>query len=170
MGDGAAAVVVTSDKVGESKMIKSQFATYSEGFEFAKIPGGGIANHFSDEDFNPKSICFQMNGRNLLKISSQTIPPFLKEFFAEIDYDLESLDAIVPHQASKTGLMVFEHLYDFKPGTIQRTLSKYGNCIAASIPLTICDSIENGSIKRGDSVLLCGTSAGFSLGAILIKY
>ena len=29
--------------------------------------------------------------------------------------------------------------------------------------------IENGIIKKGNTVLLCGTAAGFSIGGILIK-
>ena len=50
------------------------------------------------------------------------------------------------------------------------TLHKYGNCVAASIPLTLIDAIESGEVKRGDICLLFGTSAGFAIGAVLLKY
>ena len=51
-----------------------------------------------------------------------------------------------------------------------KTIHKYGNCIGVSIPLILRDGIENGKIKCGDKVLLCGISAGVSFGAILLIY
>ena len=53
---------------------------------------------------------------------------------------------------------------------MKETLHKYGNCIAASIPLTFIDAVEKNEIKRGDICLLSGTSAGFSIGSVLLKY
>jgi 3-oxoacyl-[acyl-carrier-protein] synthase-3 len=53
---------------------------------------------------------------------------------------------------------------------VKETLAKYGNCISASIPLTFMDAVEKGEIKRGDICFLSGTSAGFSIGGVLLKY
>ena len=45
-----------------------------------------------------------------------------------------------------------------------------GNTVSASIPLALMDAIEKGLVQRGDKVLLLGTSAGLTLGAILFEY
>jgi 3-oxoacyl-[acyl-carrier-protein] synthase-3 len=50
-----------------------------------------------------------------------------------------------------------------------QNIAQKGNCIAASIPTIFCDNYENGTIKRGDTVFLTGTAAGFSIGGILIR-
>jgi 3-oxoacyl-[acyl-carrier-protein] synthase-3 len=57
-----------------------------------------------------------------------------------------------------------------KKGQVKENLATHGNCIAASIPLVLFDSVAKGEIKRGDTCLLIGTSAGFSIGALLLKY
>jgi 3-oxoacyl-[acyl-carrier-protein] synthase-3 len=79
------------------------------------------------------------------------------------------IDWVIPHQASAVALDSLG-LFSWPENQIVKTLSKYGNTIAASIPLTLCEGIDNGTIKRGDKILLCGTSAGISIGAALITY
>jgi 3-oxoacyl-[acyl-carrier-protein] synthase-3 len=68
------------------------------------------------------------------------------------------------------GLFLFEKIYPEFKGKIANNLSTHGNCIAASIPMALYDSIEEGKIKRGDIVVLAGTSAGFSIGGLILKY
>ena len=93
----------------------------------------------------------------------------MDNFFQNLDMKLEDIDFIIPHQASKMGVFLFEQLYDFKAGQVLKNLAEKGNCIAASIPTVFCENYENGTIKKGDTVLLTGTAAGFSIGGILIK-
>lgn len=49
-------------------------------------------------------------------------------------------------------------------------IEDHGNMIAASIPLALHEAIKQERIKRGDKVLLIGTSAGLSLGGIIFEY
>ena len=94
----------------------------------------------------------------------------MDSFFEELPIGLEDVKVIIPHQASKMGIHIFKSLYKLKEGQVKESLTNYGNCIAASIPLTFAKNIESGEIKRGDTCFLCGTSAGFAIGGILIKY
>ena len=66
---------------------------------------------------------------------------------------------------------MFESMFSFqeKGITVPSTLADFGNCIAASLPLTLAHSLENGSIKKGHKCLLVGTSAGFAIGSVLIQ-
>jgi 3-oxoacyl-[acyl-carrier-protein] synthase-3 len=49
-------------------------------------------------------------------------------------------------------------------------LAQHGNMIAASIPLALHLALEQGRIRRGDKVMLLGTSAGMSLGMLVFEY
>ena len=169
-GDAAIAAIVTATDTGDSVFVKGAQKTYSEGVYHTLIEGGGARYHFSEKSYDPDFHSFRMNGKPLLRMAKAKIPEFMDEFFSDIPYSLETLDAIVPHQASKTGMAIFESQYKFLNGTVKKTLSTHGNCIAASIPLTLYEAIEKGEVKRGDSCFLCGTSAGFSIGGVLIKY
>jgi len=169
-GDGAAAAVIEYDENSDSAYIKGEQVTYSDGAYYTVVEGGGNKNCFQDNPYNKEFYSFKMQGKHLLKMGKKRIPEFIDSFFSEINSSIESIDVIIPHQASKVGLKIFGSLYDIEPSKIKGTLHKYGNCIAASIPLTLMEAVELGDIKRGDSCLLIGTSAGFSIGAVLIKY
>ncbi len=169
-GDAAVAVLVSYDESLKSHYIKGGQKTYSEGVHEAMIEGGGNKNFFKEYSYSPELHSFKMNGRQLLRLAHQKIPDFMAWFFKDSGYLLSDLDAIIPHQASKTGNAVFSQLYDLEPGVIKSNLADRGNCIAASIPLALMEAIAIGEIKRGDVCLISGTSAGFSIGGVLFKY
>jgi 3-oxoacyl-[acyl-carrier-protein] synthase-3 len=169
-GDAAVAVVLEYNEQKGSRFIKAGQRTYSEGVFDTIIKGGGNKYFFKDHPYNRKLHSFSMNGKNLLRLAMCKIPDFMNWFFDELDFDLCDTDAIIPHQASKTGLGMFKKMYGLSDSQVKESLSYNGNCIAASIPLTFCQAIANKEIRRGDICLLTGTSAGFSIGAVLIKY
>jgi 3-oxoacyl-[acyl-carrier-protein] synthase-3 len=46
----------------------------------------------------------------------------------------------------------------------------HGNTIAASIPMGLHEAIQQQKIRRGDRLMLLGTSAGFSMGGMILDY
>ena len=169
-GDGAAAAIVKYDTNSDSLFIKGTQKTYSEGAYLTIIEGGGNVNFFKDHAYNQEMHSFKMEGKKLLRLAKMKIPIFMTEFFKDLPIKLEEIDAIIPHQGSKMGIHLFEKMHKLKEDQVKKSLSKYGNCIAASIPLTLSDCIDSGNIKRGYLCFLSGTSAGFSIGGVLIIY
>jgi 3-oxoacyl-[acyl-carrier-protein] synthase-3 len=98
------------------------------------------------------------------------VPPFLQHVLSSLDWRPESIDAVVPHQASAPGVELLISRCGFRRDQIVSNLATRGNCIAASIPIALSEAVESGRIQRGDRVLLCGTGAGLSLGAVGITY
>lgn len=169
-GDGAVAFVISHDPKGESGIIKSKVSTYSEGVFHTIIKGGGNVLHFKDTLYDEKLFSFQMKGIKMLKLAKREMPNFMKDFLKDSELTLPSFDVIVPHQASKTGIQLFKKMFDIKENQIVENIETHGNCIAASIPFLLHDTIEKNLLKRGQTCLLFGTSAGFSIGALAFKY
>ena len=169
-GDAAAAVIISCNKPGKSGSIKYAMRTYSEGAMNTIIKGGGNKHFFKDHPYDPELHSFSMDGKQLLRLAKKRIPEFMEGFFGGLPFGIEDVDHILPHQASKAGLMAFTSLYNFKEGQVEHNLECRGNCIAASIPSMFCEGVLDGRIREGDLCLLCGTSAGFSIGANLIRY
>ena len=169
-GDGAAAIILSFDSDNKSSYIKGSTKTYSEGVFDTIIKGGGVKYYFKDHSYDPELHSFQMNGRKLLKLAKREMNNFTVDFFNDIDYSMDDVDIVVPHQASKIGLELFKKMYSIDAGKIMSNIESHGNCIAASIPLIIHQSIHQNKLKRGDLCLLIGTSAGFSIGASLFRY
>jgi len=169
-GDGAGAAVVSYDPGSESRVIKWVQNTYSEGAYHAIIEGGGVVNFIDEHPYNEELHSFKMNGKNLLRMAKKILPEFIDNFFLDLEVDLLDSSIIIPHQASKMGLHIFNQMYPFKENQLKQALETHGNCIAASIPMTLADCIERNEIQRGDTCFMIGTSAGFSIGGLLIKY
>jgi 3-oxoacyl-[acyl-carrier-protein] synthase-3 len=169
-GDAAAAAVVTYAPNTKSLYIKGEQKNYIEGVFDTIIEGGGNAKFFSDYKYDQELHSFKMNGKNLLRLAKKKVPLFMQSFFEKLPLTIHDVPIIIPHQASKMGLSMFKSMFKFKEGQVKETIKTHGNCIAASIPLTLALCIEKGDVKRGDLCLLCGTSAGFSIGAQLIKF
>ncbi|MFT5156573.1 MAG: 3-oxoacyl-[acyl-carrier-protein] synthase-3 [Bacteroidia bacterium] len=169
-GDAAVAAIVEYDESGGSFFIKGGSKTYSKGVFDTIIKGGGNEYHIREHPFSHKLHSFQMNGFNLLRLAKKKLPEFTTWFFEGLETTFTEVDVIIPHQGSKLGLSMVNSLYQFKEGQFKDHLADYGNCISASIPLLLHNEIESGNIRRGDSCILIGTSAGFSIGAVLIIY
>ena len=169
-GDAAAAVIVSYDETGESGAFKYALRTYAQGAMNTIIRGGGNQYFFRDHPYDPVLHSFSMDGMKLLRLAKAKIPEFMNFFFRDLPWGLEEIDWILPHQASKAGLMVFRSLYDLDDAQVCSNLEMQGNCIAASIPSLLVDIIRSGDLQEGQTCLLSGTSAGFSIGGILIRY
>ena len=49
-------------------------------------------------------------------------------------------------------------------------IERFGNTTAATIPLALDDAITDGRLKKGDRVLLTSVGAGFTIGAVLLRW
>lgn len=164
-GDAAVAFVLSA---GDQMTLKhTKFRTFSKGVYDTIIQGGGNRHHFKYNAYDPEVFSFKMNGRKLLMLAMKYLPGFMDEFLAESGVDWAEIDACILHQASKAGLQLFTSAFPVHEHQIElpSTLATHGNCIAASLPLTLMHYLE--TVKPGESstCILVGTSAGFAIGA-----
>jgi 3-oxoacyl-[acyl-carrier-protein] synthase-3 len=53
---------------------------------------------------------------------------------------------------------------------IMVNIERYGNTTAGTIPLGLRDAVEQGRLKKGDLVLLVAVGAGYTAGAVLLRW
>ncbi len=165
-GDAAVAAVITPQGESESRIGHMLFETHSSGAEFAQFTGAGTRHHPNDPATRPEMNMFEMQGRKIFKMARHLAPPFIDRFMHEAGMSREEYDAVVPHQASKKGVEAISSAFGFRAEQVISNLAVRGNCVAASIPLALAEAVSAGRISRGDRVLLLGTGAGLTLGAM----
>ena len=170
-GDGAAAICLEACNNGEESGLKaSRFRTYSSGIDTAHLRAGGTNIRIEDGfDALKSGAKFYMNSSGILRAVGKYLSNFIKDILNDANTKAEDLDLIICHQASAQGLEYFRHLLKDQSGKIIDIFAQYGNQIASSIPNSLYYAYKNGRIKSGDTILLIGTSAGISLGAMVIK-
>jgi 3-oxoacyl-[acyl-carrier-protein] synthase-3 len=57
-----------------------------------------------------------------------------------------------------------------EPHRFVSTLGTHGNQVAASLPVALHRGIESGQIRRGMTLALVGTGAGFSVGGAILRF
>ena len=170
VGDAAAAVVVTrSDPDDTSALHHAHFKTYGDGATFTAIRGGGSARHPAKPDHNPLDDLIQMDGPAVLRMVRGLDETFLEELYPGLSKSLLDIDVVVPHQSSKVGLLLLLR-YGWPEAKIIHTLEWLGNCVAASIPATLYQTVRDGTLQRGQKALLVGTGAGLSIGGLVMTY
>ena len=169
-GDGAAAFVVRSASDTGIGVVASHFSTFSEGADFCQIKGGGSAHHPSKVSGDYREFgLFEMRGRDAFRLTSQVIDSFLEELINKSRCTLRDIDWIVPHQASRLAIDHLSKRLKIPKYKIIDILGIRGNQIAASIPTALHELLVSGKLQRGDRLLLIGTSAGLSLGGLVLQ-
>ncbi|HEX6593437.1 MAG TPA: 3-oxoacyl-[acyl-carrier-protein] synthase III C-terminal domain-containing protein [Bacillota bacterium] len=167
-GDGAAAFVIGPSN-GESKVHNFLLRTYSMGADLTCVKGGGTLKHPNSPHTKLEDNVFQMNGPKVYKTAARYLRSFFKIFFENSHLQKSDFQYILPHQTSKNGIDILER-HGFDRNQIGDHIRNHGNCIAASIPMLLHDYISTNQIDREDNVLIIGTSAGLSIGALSFTY
>lgn len=167
-GDAAAAVVVEASKT--SDILGASFKTFSSGAHHTQILGGGTLHR--PNLTAPESACnlFHMDGPGVFKQAARTMKPFVDALLAQAGWTYHEVDYFVPHQASGHAVTSISQHMGFTPEQIIFNLPLRGNCVAASIPLALAEAVQEGKIRRGQKLVLAGTAAGLTLGAVLLRF
>ncbi|HLZ63041.1 MAG TPA: beta-ketoacyl-ACP synthase 3 [Ktedonosporobacter sp.] len=170
-GDAAAAAIITSSPANEGSGIwHALFETYSNGAHLTEIRGGGTLHHPNDPATTEDMNLFHMRGPMIFKQALALTEPFLERFFCKLGWERSQVDAVVPHQASRHAIELLTKRLGFCDEQVVNHLAQRGNCVSASIPLTLAEAVYRGRIQRGDRVLLVGTGAGLTLGALALTF
>jgi 3-oxoacyl-[acyl-carrier-protein] synthase-3 len=159
-------VLTRTPEGGASRVVWEQFATYSSAADLTAIPGGGSLHHPNDPATTPDMNMFRMDGSGVFRRAAKVLDPFVDSFLARSGWAREDIDVVVPHQASRHGVELVSSRLGFRREQVVSNLAERGNCVAASIPLALAEFVAAGRISRGQRVMLLGTGAGLTLGAI----
>ena len=172
LGDGAVAILLERSADRDvSRVVWSKMATYPRGAHLCETPALGTTLHPNGkrrpagEDYS-----FRMNGFELAALAYTLAPGFHDEFLREARQCLSDFDLIVPHQASGPAVRLMMRRFRCPDEKVFVYLKDFGNVASASIPLGIHFALEQGRLGRGDKVLLVGTGAGLSMGALSFVY
>ncbi len=80
------------------------------------------------------------------------------------------LDLFVSHQANRRIIQAATEKLGVPPDKVIINIERFGNTTAATIPLALNDAVSSGRLKKGDLVLLASVGAGFTVGAVLVRW
>lgn len=153
-GDGAGAAVV--GPVSDDRGILS--------FELGADGTGGQHLYLNEKRHTI------MNGREVFKFAVRQMGESCVNVIEKAGLSKEDVDFLIPHQANIRIMEAARERLELPVEKMSKTVHKYGNTSAASIPISLVEELEAGKIKDGDVVVMVGFGGGLTWGAIAIRW
>ena len=176
-GDGAGAIILSAseDENEEGVLAVNMHSEGKYAEELAvKFPGtklGWADRLLTEPEALAKSDIYPvMNGNFVFKHAVQRFPESLMEALNKAGKTIEELDLFIPHQANIRIAQYVQGLLKLPEEKVFINIQKYGNTTAASIPIALCEALDEGRVKKGDLVCLTAFGSGFTWGSVLFRY
>jgi 3-oxoacyl-[acyl-carrier-protein] synthase-3 len=166
-GDGAGAVVVEPSEE-ETGLLASHLGCESDALEALLVPNFGTAGDRFVENY----ACFDVSfdGREIFRRAVRGMAKEINKVLSDLGLGNGDIDLIIPHQANARIIESLAHHLSVPMSQVVLNIQKYGNTSAATIPVALCEALEQDAIKPGDRLLLAAFGAGLTRGAGLIRW
>ncbi|MBU0495106.1 MAG: ketoacyl-ACP synthase III [Chloroflexi bacterium] len=168
-GDGAGAVIL---QVGENEggVLASVLGADGSGGDLLRLPAGGSKIPTSHRSVTDGLHFIEMEGRQVFRFAVRTMPAATREVLAKVGLSPTDLDLLIPHQANQRIIEAAAKSLELSAETVYSNLERHGNTSAASIPIALCEAVEEGRIQPGNLVVAVGFGAGLTWGAAAIRW
>jgi 3-oxoacyl-[acyl-carrier-protein] synthase-3 len=168
-GDGAGAAILK-----RSKHHKGILSTYvrSDGTlgDLLCRPSGGATTPFSAEVLADRSQFIRMTGREVFKHAVRSMSDACGRALDGAKLTGSDIHLMIPHQANIRIIEATAKHANIPMDKVYVNVDRYGNTSAASIPIALDEAIEKGRIGEGSIVLLVAFGAGFTWGAMVVRF
>ena len=166
-GDGAGAVVLEPSEE-ECGLLSAHLGCDGRQAHVLEVPNSGTAGDRFRDNYNIFDINF--DGREIFKRAVKGMASEVNKVLKDLDMSKDDVDLIIPHQANLRIIEMLAHFLKAPMEKVAVNIHNYGNTSAATIPVALCEMLEQGRIKPGDKLMLAAFGAGLTRGAGLLQW
>jgi 3-oxoacyl-[acyl-carrier-protein] synthase-3 len=112
----------------------------------------------------------KMKGREVFRFAVSIMPAATRQVLERAGLTLADVSLIIPHQANRRITNASIRAIGLPEDHIYSNVERYGNTSAASIPIALCEAVEENRIHRDDLVVFVGFGAGLTWAATAIRW
>ncbi|MDP1677221.1 MAG: beta-ketoacyl-ACP synthase III [Bacteroidota bacterium] len=169
-GDGAGAVLLepsTDEKLG---VLDHKLYSDGSGGQFLYMSGGGSLNPPSHETIDNKMHYLVQDGKAVFKVAVKGMADVSEEILQRNNLSGKDVDWLVPHQANLRIIDATSDRMGLDKSKVMINIGRYGNTTAATIPLALSEWWHAGKVKKGQNLILASFGAGYTWGAVYVKW
>jgi len=166
-GDGAAAVVLQATE-REEGLIAEKLGCYSDARETLRVQGMG--GTYANRGVLYGVTRWQFEGQEIFKRAVQGMAAASAAALSRGGFKPQDVDLVVPHQAN---LRIIEAVAKKAHVPMERVyinIQRYGNMSAATVPVALCEALEEGRVRPGALLLMPGFGGGLTYCAHLVRW
>lgn len=168
-GDGVAAAVLGRVTL-PSGILAAELHTEGLYADHLYIPAGGTAKPASCETVRQGEHYIKMRGNELFKVAVRSMEEVSRRVLEKAQASADQIDLFIPHQANQRITEAVRERLGVCAQKVYSNISRVGNTSSASIPICLDECARNGSLKKGDLILMTAFGAGVTWGAVLMRW
>jgi len=168
-GDGAGAFILQASQE-PGGVLSAVLHSDGSGGEFLSLPAGGSKHPASKATVRNGMHFIHMDGREVFRFATRVMAQATREVIGSSGLQPPDVRWIIPHQAN---LRIIEAAARSLKIPLERfiiNIERYGNTSTASIPIAVCEAVEDGRLKVGDKIVMTGFGAGLTWGALAAQW
>lgn len=166
-GDGAAAAVLQlSDR--EEGLLAQKLGCYGDAREILRVHGMG--GRYANQGLLYGVTHWQFEGQEIFKRAVQGMSAASVSALGQLGKTAADVDLVVPHQAN---LRIIEAVAKRTQLPMERVfvnVQRYGNMSSATVPVALCEALEEGRVKPSALLLMPGFGGGLSFCAHVVRW
>lgn len=172
-GDGAGAVAVEAVFKPWRRRPLIETLLFSEGKYYDKLgceaPASRYQPRISHAMIDDGRIYPKMDGRFVFEQATKCMAEASQALLGQTKLTVADIDWVVPHQANLRIIHALAETLGLPKEKLITTIELYGNLSAASIPFALGKAVEDGQIKKGQTLLCPSFGSGLSWGAMVVR-
>jgi 3-oxoacyl-[acyl-carrier-protein] synthase-3 len=168
-GDGAGAVVLGRSE-SELGICDFEHQVDGAGGPALCMPAGGSRMPASHDTVDQRLHYVKQEGQTVFKFAVTKTAEMCERLLKRNNLTGADIDLLVSHQANRRIIMSAADRLGLPLEKVVINIERFGNTTAATIPLALDDAVKDGRLRKGDRVLLASVGAGFTAGAMLMRW
>ncbi len=170
-GDAGAAVLL--EPAGEDEdtgILDQKLYCDGSGAPYLYMKGGGSLNPPTHETVDKGMHKLFQDGKAVFKVAVLGMADVSAEIMERNGLTGDDVAFLVPHQANLRIIDACRERMGLEASKVMINIDRYGNTTAATIPLCLSEWWQGGKLAKGDNLILSSFGAGYTWGAVLLKW
>lgn len=167
-GDGAGAAVLGQVPAGRG-FKAFELGSDGSGADLLKVCGGS-RHPLNQQLLDDRGHYIYMAGNEVFRFAVRVMGSAAETAVFKAGLQKADIDLLVPHQANIRIIESALNRLELPNEKCMINLDKYGNMSAASIPVALCEAVEQGRVNEGDVLVFVGFGGGLTWGATCLVW
>jgi len=166
-GDGAAAVVLQATDQEEG-LLAERLGCYGDSREILRVHGMGGGYAHQNRILGKTE--WQFEGQEIFKKAVHGMATACAEALGKLGKGPDDVDLVIPHQAN---MRIIESVAKKAGVPMERVfvnVHRYGNMSAATIPVALCEALEEGRVKPHSLLLMPSFGGGLTFTGHVVRW